>query len=49
MIGGFRFTGRKWSIIVSDPSLLAQFAKAIDPIEVRDPQGNYLGCPIAIP
>jgi hypothetical protein len=31
------------SIVISDPSLLAQLAQVSDPVEIRDPNGNFLG------
>lgn len=31
------------SIIINDPALLEQLARASDSVEIRDPSGNYLG------
>jgi hypothetical protein len=31
------------SIVISDPALLDQLAQAYVPVEVRDPNGNFLG------
>ena len=31
------------AIVVSDPTLLAQLTHASESVEVRDPDGNYLG------
>jgi hypothetical protein len=42
----------RMSITITDPALLAQFAAARDPIEVRGPDGEYIGTfqpPLGVP